>query len=141
MWYPNYRRLMVLWELWISGSWEKPINTPISNLTATTQDPPKPTVTSLEGTPEQITGIVQFVEQGLLSVIHYTLIVTSQRLIFCTWNPNIDEIMSDTHDEVMLESCNIDETTGEIAHFRAKSRQRTGQSAHGSATSLCQSIP
>jgi hypothetical protein len=74
----------------------------------------------VSGGPEQILGIVPFVEQGLLSVIHYTLIVTSERLIFCTWNPDTDEEMSDADDEVTQESCNIAETTDEIAHFRAK---------------------
>jgi len=69
---------------------------------------------------ERILGIVPFIEQGLLSVIHYTLIVTDRRLIFCTWDPGTDETMSDADDEVMQESCYISETTGEIAHFRAK---------------------
>jgi hypothetical protein len=53
-------------------------------------------------------------------VIHYTLLVTPQRLIFCTWNPDTDEAMSDADDEVMQESCNIAETKDEIPHFRAK---------------------
>jgi hypothetical protein len=70
--------------------------------------------------PEQIIGIVPFVEQGLLSVIHYTLIVTPERLIFCTWNQDTDEAMSEAEDAEMQESCNISETTDEIAHFRAK---------------------
>jgi hypothetical protein len=69
---------------------------------------------------EQITGIVPFVEQGLFSVIHYTLLITPQRLIFCTWNQDADEAMSDAEDEEMQESCNISETGDEIAHFRAK---------------------
>jgi hypothetical protein len=68
----------------------------------------------------RILGIVPFLEQGLLSVIHYTLIVTVRRLIFCTWNPDTDEAMSDADDTVMQESCSISETTDEIAHFRAK---------------------
>jgi hypothetical protein len=72
------------------------------------------------GDPEQILGIVPFLEQGLLSVIHYHLIITSQRLIFCTWDAGSDEAMADADDEVMQESCSIAETTDEIAHFRAK---------------------
>ena len=74
----------------------------------------------VRGGAEQILGIVPFVEQGLLSVIHYTIIVTSERLIFCTWNQDTDEAMSEAEDEVMSESCEISETTDEIAHFRAK---------------------
>ena len=74
----------------------------------------------MSGGPERIIGIVPFIEQGLLSVIHYTLIITSQRLIFCTWNPDTDEAMSEADDDVMQESCNISETTDEIAYFRAK---------------------
>jgi hypothetical protein len=70
--------------------------------------------------PERIIGIVPFVEQGLFSVIHYTLLVTPQRLIFCTWNPDTDEAMSEADDEMMEESCNIEETLDEIAHFRKK---------------------
>jgi hypothetical protein len=73
-----------------------------------------------QGGPEQIIGIVPFLEQGLISVIHYTLLITPQRLIFCTWNPDTDEVMSDADDEVTMESCNIAETTDEIVHFRAK---------------------
>jgi hypothetical protein len=69
---------------------------------------------------ERILGIVPFIEQGLLSVLHYTLVVTDRRLIFCTWDPGTDEPMSDADDEVMQESCNISETTDEITHFRAK---------------------
>ena len=69
---------------------------------------------------ERITGIVPFLEQGLLSVIHYTLIVTSRRLIFCTWNPDTYEAMSEADDLVMQESCSISETADEVAHFRAK---------------------
>jgi hypothetical protein len=72
------------------------------------------------GGSERIIGMVPFVEQGLLSVIHYTLLVTPQRLIFCTWNPDTDEAMSDADDEVMQESCAIAETKDEIIHFRAK---------------------
>ena len=72
------------------------------------------------GGPERILGIVPFLEQGLISVVHYTLLVTSHRLIFCTWNPDSDEAMSDADDEVMEESCNIAETVDEISHFRAK---------------------
>ena len=48
---------------------------------------------------ERILGIVPFIEQGLLSVIHYTLIVTDRRLIFCTWDPGTDEAMSDADDD------------------------------------------
>jgi hypothetical protein len=99
---------------------ENPIRSPGPIQTAATQKAPKSTGTPLQGYPERISGIVPFVEQGLLSVIHYTLVVTSQRLIFCTWKPDTDEMMSDADDEVMQESCNIDETTDEIAHFRAK---------------------
>jgi hypothetical protein len=67
-----------------------------------------------------VAGIVPFVEQGLLSVVHYTLIVTADRLIFCPWNPDTDEAMSDAEDEAMQESCTISETEDEIAHFHAK---------------------
>ena len=67
-----------------------------------------------------ILGIVPFLEQGLLSVIHYTLIVTDRRLIFCTWDPDTDEAMSEAEDEMMQGSCSISETKDEIAHFRAK---------------------
>lgn len=69
---------------------------------------------------ERILGIVPFIEQGLLSVLHYTLIVTDRRLIFCTWSPESDEAMSDADDAAMQESCEISETKDEIAHFRAK---------------------
>ena len=69
---------------------------------------------------ELVLGIVPFIEQGLLSIIHYTLILTDRRLIFCTWDTGTDETMSDADDEVMQESCNISETTDEIVHFRAK---------------------
>jgi hypothetical protein len=76
---------------------------------------------SLEKTSvEQITGIVPFIEQGLLSVSHYTLIVTTGRLIFCLWNGSIDEAMSGAEDQVMQESCSIAETAEEIIHFRKK---------------------
>lgn len=71
-------------------------------------------------TGEQVAGIVPFIEQGLLSVIHYTLVITNRRLIFCTWDPGTDEAMSDADDAVMQESCNISETADEITHFRAK---------------------
>jgi hypothetical protein len=81
---------------------------------------PRPSSVPQGNSTEQIVGIVPFLEQGLLSVIHYHLIVTSQRLIFCTWNSDTDEAMSDASDGVMEESCNISETTDEIAHFRAK---------------------
>jgi hypothetical protein len=88
--------------------------------TASWQQPSFPRVPDVQGNLERITGIVPFVEQGLISVIHYTLIVTSQRLIFCTWNPDTDEAMSDADDEVMQESCSIAETKDEISHFLAK---------------------
>lgn len=82
--------------------------------------PPARTVTAAQEGGERIIGIVPFVEQGLLSVIHYTLIVTDRRLIFAVWNPDTDEAMSDADDAVMLESCSISGTKEEIAHFRAK---------------------
>jgi hypothetical protein len=82
--------------------------------------PPAPPAMAAPGAGEQISGIVPFLEQGLLSVIHYTLIVTDRRLIFCTWDPDTDEPMSDADDDVMQESCSISETKDEIAHFRAK---------------------
>jgi hypothetical protein len=69
---------------------------------------------------ERILGIVPFLEQGLLSVVHYTLIVTDHRLIFCTWDAGSDEAMSDADDAAMQQSCDISETVDEIAHFRAK---------------------
>jgi len=89
------------------------------------QQPPKlpPPAGLLPAAPasgERVPGILPFIEQGLLSVIHYTLIVTDRRLIFCTWDPGTDEAMSDADDEVMQESCNISETCDEIAYFRAK---------------------
>lgn len=95
---------------------QAPAESPPSTLHQPTEQPGAPA----RGGPEQILGIVPFVEQGLLSVIHYTIVVTSERLIFCTWNQDTDEAMSDAEDEVMQESCNIAETTDEIAHFRAK---------------------
>lgn len=97
---------------------------PASSPAVTRTDTPlHPTVTQgadKSGGPERIIGIVPFLEQGLISVIHYTLLVTPQRLIFCTWNPDTDETMSEADDDVMEESCNIEETLDEIAHFRAK---------------------
>jgi hypothetical protein len=69
---------------------------------------------------ERILGIVPFLEQGLLSVVRYTLIVTDRRLIFCTWDAGSDEAMSDADDAAMQESCDISETVDEIAHFRGK---------------------
>ena len=72
------------------------------------------------GREEQVLGVVPFLEQGIIAVIHFTLIITTQRLIFCTWNPDTDEAMSDADDAVMEESCNISEIKDEIAHFRAK---------------------
>jgi hypothetical protein len=74
----------------------------------------------LPGGGERILGIIPFIEQGLLSVIHYTLIVTAHRLIFCTWDPDSDAAMSDENDALMQESCSISEIRDEIAHFRAK---------------------
>jgi len=79
-----------------------------------------PPVMAVPSGGERILSIVPFLEQGLFSVIHYTLIVTDLRLIFCTWDPGTDEAMSDADDEVMQESCSISETKDEIAHFRAK---------------------
>ncbi|MDO9324190.1 MAG: zinc ribbon domain-containing protein [Methanoregula sp.] len=99
---------------------QNPAGPPDAPRTAAPQQAPVPQGTPLHAGPEQITGIVPFIEQGLLSVIHYILLVTPQRLIFCTWNPDTDEAMSDADDVVMQESCNIAETTDEIAYFRAK---------------------
>jgi hypothetical protein len=82
--------------------------------------PPAPAVIAVPAGGERILGIVPFLEQGLFSVIHYTLIVTDQRLIFCTWDPDTDEAMSEADDEVMQESCSISETKDEITHFRTK---------------------
>ncbi len=82
--------------------------------------PPAPPAPAAPGAGERIAGIVPFLEQGLLSVVHYTLIVTDRRLIFCTWDAGTDETMSDADDAVMQESCSISETADEIAHFRAK---------------------
>jgi len=92
----------------------------IATVTPATATGPAPTGTATGQGPERIIGMVPFVEQGLLSVIRYTLIITPQRLIFCTWNPDTDEAMSDAEDGVMQESCEISETSDEIAHFRAK---------------------
>lgn len=101
---------------------EAQVNTgPISSTqVAAPHHPQVPQGAAISGSPERIIGIVPFVEQGLLMVIHYTLLVTPQRLIFCTWNPDNDEAMSEADDEVMQESCDISETADEIAHFRAK---------------------
>src|SRR5512147_2954577 len=52
---------------------------------------------------ERILGIVPFLEQGLISVIHYTLIITDRQLIFRTWDPDRDEEMSSADDAVMEE--------------------------------------
>jgi hypothetical protein len=82
--------------------------------------PPAPPAMAAPGSGERIAGIIPFLEQGLLSVMHYTLIVTDHRLIFCIWDPGNDEAMSEADDEVMQESCSISETVDEIAHFRAK---------------------
>ena len=87
---------------------------------ASLQQSPVPQAGAISGGLEQIIGIVPFLEQGLLSVIHYTLLVTPHRLIFCTWNPSTDEAMSDADDEMTQESCTIEETSDEIIHFRAK---------------------
>jgi hypothetical protein len=97
-----------------------PPDHPASTQPPATQQAPNTYGAVIQGGPERVIGIVPFVEQGLLSVIHYTLIVTPQRLIFCTWNPGTDDAMSDADDEVMQESCNIAETSDEIIHFRAK---------------------
>jgi hypothetical protein len=72
------------------------------------------------GGPEQILSIVPFIEQGIISIIRFTLIITNRRLIFCTWNQDTDEAMSEAEDNVMDESCNANETRDEIAYFRAK---------------------
>jgi zinc-ribbon domain len=87
---------------------------------ATPAGPPAQPVAAVPGGGEQILHIVPFLEQGLLSVVHYTLIVTDQRLIFCPWDMDTDEAMSEADDSVMQESCSISETMDEIAHFRAK---------------------
>jgi hypothetical protein len=84
------------------------------------RQPPVPEETATSCGPELIIGIVPFIEQGLISVIHYTLIVTSQRLVFCTWNLDTNAALSDADDEMTAESCAIAETTDEIIHFRAK---------------------
>jgi hypothetical protein len=84
-----------------------------------TQQPAAPSPAA-PGGGERILGIVPFLEQGLLSVIHYTLIVTDRRLIFCPWDPDNDEAMSGADDTMMQESYNINETKDEIAHFLAK---------------------
>jgi len=91
-----------------------PVTAPASPVSAT------PATGTRPAAGEGVVGIVPFVEQGLISVIHYTLVVTSRRLIFCTWDPKTDEAMSDADDEVMQESCSIEETADEITHFRAK---------------------
>jgi hypothetical protein len=97
-----------------------PASLPATIQTLASQQAPMMQGAAIHGGTERIIGIVPFVEQGLLSVIHYTLLVTPQRLIFCTWNPGSDEAMSDADDEVMQESCSFEETTDEIVHFRAK---------------------
>ncbi|MFA4825406.1 MAG: zinc ribbon domain-containing protein [Methanoregula sp.] len=97
-----------------------PTNSPAASPAPAPQQPPVLQGAAIPDGPEQIIGIVPFLEQGLISVIHYTLLVTPQRLIFCTWNPDNDEAMSDADDEMTLESCNIEETPDEIAHFQAK---------------------
>lgn len=99
---------------------QNPASIPDVPQTVSPQNPPVPQGAAISSGLERIIGIVPFLEQGLISVIHYTLLVTPQRLIFCTWNPDTDEVMSDANDEVMQESCNIEETKDEIAHFRAK---------------------
>lgn len=93
---------------------------PATSLTDTPLHQPVPADPGADQGPERIIGIVPFVEQGLLSVVRYTLIITPQRLIFCTWNQDIDEAMSEAEDEVMQESCEIPETVDEITHFQAK---------------------
>ncbi len=97
-----------------------PANPPATTGVVSPQQHSFAQATTMHAGPGQILGIVPFVEQGLLSVIHYTLLVTPQHLIFCTWNPGTDEAMSDANDEVTQESCNIAETCDEITHFRAK---------------------
>jgi hypothetical protein len=88
--------------------------------TSSFQPPPPQPVPAAQEDQEQITGIVPFLEQGLLSVNHFTLIVTTRRMIFCTWKADSDEAMAEADDAVMQESCSIEETTDEITHFRAK---------------------
>jgi|WetSurMetagenome_2_1015567.scaffolds.fasta_scaffold12682_4 hypothetical protein len=87
---------------------------------ATQPQQPAAPAPAAPGGDERILGIVPFLEQGLLSVIHYTLIVTDRRLIFCHWDPDKDEAMSEADDTMMQESCTISETKDEIAHFLAK---------------------
>ena len=99
----------------VAGQGTGPQETPLPRVQPTPSSVPAAT-----GGAEQVLGIVPFLEQGLLSVIHYTLVVTDRRLIFRTWNPGTDEAMSDTEDAVMEESCAISETVDEIAHFRQK---------------------
>ncbi|MEI7856402.1 MAG: zinc ribbon domain-containing protein [Methanomicrobiales archaeon] len=99
---------------------QNPTDLPDTSRTAVPRTAQGSRESPVQAGPEQITGIVPFIEHGLLSVIYYILIVTPQRLIFCTWNPDTDEAMSEAEDVVMQESCTISETTDEIAYFRAK---------------------
>jgi hypothetical protein len=72
------------------------------------------------GCTEQVLGIIPFLEQGLLSVTRYTLIVTDRQLVFRTWDPSADEAMAEADDAIMQESCSIEDTIEEIAYFRKK---------------------
>jgi hypothetical protein len=93
---------------------------PAPHPTSSFQPTPGQPVPVAQADHEQITGIVPFLEQGLLSVNHFTLIVTTRRMIFCTWKAATNEAMAEADDVVMQESCSIEETTDEITHFRAK---------------------
>jgi hypothetical protein len=102
----------------------QPVSAPVPAAPQGIPHPPNPStvppVTAGPGDGERVLGIVPFIEQGLLSVIRYTLVVTDRRLIFCTWDQDTDEAMSDAEDAVMQESCDISGTKDEIARFRAK---------------------
>jgi zinc-ribbon domain len=99
---------------------QMPAGTPPTTQAPIPQQVPITQSAAISGGPERIIGIVPFIEQGLISVIRYTLLITPRRLIFCTWNPGTDETMSDADDEMTMESCNITETPDEISHFHAK---------------------
>lgn len=104
----------------------QPVPTPVQPATGPAPGPVQPAQPAPVPAPatgaggERILGIVPFLEQGLISVIHYTLVITDRQLIFCTWDPANDEAMSDADDAVMQESCSISDTKDEIAHFRQK---------------------
>ena len=93
---------------------------PAPHQTSAFHPPPGQPVPTAQEDQEQITRIVPFLEQGLLSVNHFTLIITTRRMIFCTWKADTSEAMAEADDAVMQESCSIEETTDEITHFRAK---------------------